>query len=227
MRIFVAGATGATGAAFLPLATARGHELVLHVRPKTATKSPLGKDPRARVFELSDEPALESALQGCDAIVSFVGTMRGRFSEGDTYASSDVASAEQLAKGARAAGVPRFLLLSSYGAGGPGAYLAMKRECERIVEKSGTSWTIFRPSSLVTAPGDPVGEHGKRSAPPGAGLFSVVRKIPGLEGWTDDVRPIPLPVLANAFLRVLDEPQPSKILGGRDLWKLAALAASD
>jgi uncharacterized protein YbjT (DUF2867 family) len=220
MRIFVAGATGATGAAFVPLAAARGHELVLHVRPKTAERSPLGKDPRARVFDLSDEQALVLALGGCDAIVSFVGTMRARFEEGDTYASSDVASAEQLTKGARAAKVPRFLLLSSYGAGGPGAYLAMKRRCERIVEESGVSWTIFRPSSLVTVPGDAVGEHGVRSAPPGASVFSVIRKIPGLGGFSDDVRPIPLPVLSKAFLRVLEEPQPSKILGGRDLWKL-------
>jgi uncharacterized protein YbjT (DUF2867 family) len=222
MRIFVAGATGATGAAFVPLATAKGHELVLHVRPKSAEKSPLGKDPRARIFDLSDEAALNAALEGCDAIVSFVGTMKSRFDEGDTYASSDVASAEQLAKGARAAKVPRFLLLSSYGAGGPGAYLAMKRQCERIVEESGVSWTIFRPSSLVTAPGTAVGEHGTRSAPPGSGLLGVVGKIPGLAGWADDVKPIPLPVLSKAFLRVLESPQPSKILTGRELWKLGA-----
>ena len=222
MRIFVAGATGATGATFVPLAAAKGHELVLHVRPKSAEKSPLGKDPRARVFDLSDEPALVAALTGCDAVVSFVGTMKSRFNEGDTYASSDVASAEQLTKGARAANVPRFLLLSSYGAGGPGAYLAMKRQCEKIVEESGVSWTIFRPSSLVTAPGTEVGEHGKRSAPPGSGLLDVVGKLPGLSGWADDVKPIPLTVLSKAFLKVLESPMPSKILRGRELWKLGA-----
>jgi uncharacterized protein YbjT (DUF2867 family) len=222
MRIFVAGATGATGAAFVPLAAARGHDLVLHVRPKTAEKSPLGKDPRARIFDLSDEPKLVEALTGCDAIVSFVGTVRARFAAGDTYATSDVASTEQLVRGARAAKVGRFLLLSSYGAGGPGAYLAMKRKCERIVEESGLSWTMFRPSSLVTAPGSAVGEHGTRSAPPGAGVFSVVRLLPGLSGWADDVKPIPLSVLSKAFLRVLEHPEPSKILNGRELWKLAA-----
>ncbi len=221
MRIFVAGATGATGATFVPMAAAKGHDLVLHVRPKSVDKSPLGKDPRARVFDLSDEPALVSALAGCDAIVSFVGTMKSRFDDGDTYASSDVASAEHLARGARAVKVPRFLLLSSYGAGGPGAYLTMKRRCEQIVEESGASWTIFRPAGLVTAPGTEVGAHGKRSAP-GAGLFRVVGKIPGLGAWVDDVKPIPLTVLSKAFLEVLAAPMPSKILSGRDLWKLGA-----
>ena len=55
------------------------------MRPQSAGKSELGKDPRARVFDLGDADALAAAVAGCDALVSFVGTMRSRFEAGDTY----------------------------------------------------------------------------------------------------------------------------------------------
>jgi uncharacterized protein YbjT (DUF2867 family) len=227
MRIFVAGATGATGQVFVPMATEAGHDLVLHVRPATAPKSPLGKDPRARIFDLADTPALRAALEGSDAVVSFVGTMRSRFGRGDTYESSDIASTRQLTEGAVAMKVPRFLLLSSFGAGSVGAYLKMKEQCERIVQESGLRWTIFRPSALVSPSDGAAGTHGPRKAPPGSNaVFGVLRKVPGLSGVTDDVRPIPIPVLCDAFLRVLAEPRDGETLEGRALWRLASARTS-
>jgi uncharacterized protein YbjT (DUF2867 family) len=225
MRIFVAGATGATGQVFVPLATDVGHELVLHVRPQTADKTPLAKDPRARAFDLADAKALADAMKGCDAVVSFVGTMRNRFKAGDTYASSDVGSTKQLVAGATASRVPRFLLLSSLGAGGFGAYLKMKGECERAVRESGVSWTIFRPSVLVSPKHADEGTHGRRKAPPGMeGLFHVLQSVDS-SGWTRQLAPMPIDVLARAFLRVLREPVDGRILEGKDLWSLAERAA--
>jgi uncharacterized protein YbjT (DUF2867 family) len=219
MRIFLAGATGATGRVFVPLAEAAGVELVLHVRPQSADKTPLGKDPRARVFELGDAKALRDALGGCDAAVSFVGTMKKRFAAGDTYESSDVASTQQIVDAARSTGVPRVLLLSSYGAGGMGAYLQMKARCEAIVKESGLRWTIFRPSALATPDGGPEGTHGARRVPGAAGaLFRAMRAVPGLAGVADDVRPIPLDVLSAAFLRVLAEPDAASARDGRAAW---------
>ena len=123
MKVFVAGATGATGQVFVPMATEAGLDLVLHVRPQSAARSPLAKDPRARVIDLGDADGLAAALAGADAVVSFVGTMKSRFAAGDTYEASDVGSTRQIVLGAKSAGVPRVLLLSSYGAGGMGAYL--------------------------------------------------------------------------------------------------------
>lgn len=218
MRVFVAGATGATGQVLVPLAG--GHELVLHVRPRSATRHPLGTDPRARVFELEDAAALREALTGCDAVLSLIGTMKKRFATGDTYETSDIGTTRALVQGAQAAGVPRFLLLSSYGAGGSGAYLSAKGECERIVRKSGLRWTIFRPSALVSPP--ELGGDAKRSVPPGAvALGGLLAKLPAIGPAIDDVRPIPLDVLCRAMLHVLEQPRDAQILGGRDLWRLA------
>ena len=225
MRIFVAGATGATGQVFVPLAA--GHELLLHVRPKTAPRTSLSTDPRARVFELTDAATLLAELSGCDAVVSFVGTVRHRFREGDTYAASDVGSTRALVGGAVAAGVPRLLLLSSVGAGGttgaggPGAYLRMKGESERIVRESPLRFTIFRPSFLVSPPDAAEGLHGARRPPRFLSpMFRALRRVPGLSGFADDLRPIPIAVVARAFLRVLETPMDGCVLFGRDLWRL-------
>ncbi|CAN5701249.1 hypothetical protein BH09MYX1_BH09MYX1_38990 [soil metagenome] len=222
MRVFIAGATGATGTVFVPLAE-KSHELLFHVRPQSKDKTPLGSDPRARVFELDDGEALRSAVRGCDAVISFVGTMKKRFAAGDTYESSDIGSTEKLTQAAVAEKVPRFLLLSSYGAGGMGAYLKMKEQCERIVQTSGLAWSIFRPSALVSPREGAEGTHGKRPNIMGSSyLFGAVKAIPGLKGWGDDVRPIPIEVLCRAILAVLDDPaKDGRILQGRDLWQLA------
>lgn len=223
MLVFVAGATGATGQVLVPEATAAGVELRLHVRPVTATKSPLGKDPRARIFDLADADALHTALAGCDAVVSLVGTMRSRFGTGDTYEASDVGTTRALVDAARAVGVPRFLLLSSVGAGGSGAYLQMKGECERLVTTSGLAWTIFRPSALASPPSGPAGTHGKRWVPPGAtALTAALRGVPGLGGLVARYGPIPIEVLARAMVRTLGSPRDGQIIEGAALWELGS-----
>ncbi len=223
MVVFVAGATGATGQVFVPTATAAGLELRLHVRPQTAQRSPLGGDPRARIFDLSDAEALRAALTGCDAVVSLVGTMRSRFAAGDTYESADVGSTRQLVEGARAAGVPRFLLLSSVGAGGSGAYLQMKGTCEALVRESGLRWTIFRPSALASPAEGGAGTHGKRWVPPGlTALTAGLRKSPVVGDLVATYGAIPIPVLARAMVRVLEEPRDGAILQGNPLWELGS-----
>jgi uncharacterized protein YbjT (DUF2867 family) len=221
MVVFVAGATGATGQLFVPVATNAGLELRLHVRPKTAARTPLAGDPRARVLPLDDAQALVDALRGCDAVVSLIGTMRSRFSTGDTYASADVGTTRQLAGAAKAAGVPRFLLLSSVGAGGAGAYLQMKGECERIVRDSGLAWTTFRPSALASPPGGPVGTHGRRWTPPGlTAVTAGLRNAPVLGGLVATYGAIPIEVLARAMVEVLKNPRDGQALEGNALWEL-------
>jgi uncharacterized protein YbjT (DUF2867 family) len=227
MRVFIAGATGATGQVLLPVATAAGLDLRLHVRPQTAARTPLAADPRARVFDLADAAALADALAGCDAVVSLVGTMRSRFAAGDTYASSDVGSTRALVDGAKAAGVPRFLLLSSVGAGGAGAYLEMKGECERIVRGSGLAWTIFRPSALASPADSPAGTHGKRGVPPGAvALTRALRRVAGIGPLVARYGAMPLDVLARAMVKVLQAPpEPAgngAVIEGNTLWELGA-----
>ena len=116
-----------------------------------------GKAPEgAAVLELADAPALETALSGaggaggCTTVVQLIGTMRKRFSTGDTYETSDIGTTQQLVDAAKKTGVDHLVLLSSVGAGSPmGAYLQAKARAEAIVRESGIPFTIFRPSAFV------------------------------------------------------------------------------
>jgi len=191
---------------------------VLHVRSQSKDKSPLGKDPRAKIFDLDDHAALTDAMKGCDVVISLVGTMRNRFKAGDTYESSDLGSARSLTKAAKEAGVPRFLLLSSVGAGGTGAYLKMKGECERIVQDSGLRWTIFRPSVLVSPKDAEKSHHGTRDEQPAMDVaLRVVGAIPGLGGFSKDYRPIGIEVLVKHMLDTVDTPRDGSIVMGREM----------
>lgn len=222
MIVFIAGATGATGQVLVPTAAAAGLDLRLHVRPQTAARSPLGADPRARVLDLADVGALAGALAGCDVVVSLVGTMKRRFATGDTYATADIGSTNQLVAGAKQAGVPRMLLLSSVGAGGAGEYLQMKGECERIVRESGLRWTIFRPSAL-SSPKEQAGTHGARWTPPGAtAITAALRGLPGVGGLVATYGAIPISVLARAIVKTVSEPKDGVIVQGNELWELGA-----
>jgi nucleoside-diphosphate-sugar epimerase len=128
-KLFVAGSTGATGRVLVPLAQQRGMPFVAHVRTRHAQSPEL--PPNAAIFELSDSSALDAAMRGCTTVVQLIGTMRKRFSSGDTYATSDVGTTRQLVEAARRAGADHFVLLSSVGAGRPvGAYLQAKAQAE-------------------------------------------------------------------------------------------------
>ena len=214
MRIFVGGATGATGREFVAAARAAGVEQVVHVRPRSESKyralRPDGPEPA--LLELTDAGALDAAMAGCDAVVSMIGTMRVRFAQGDTYASSDVGTTQLLVDAARRAEVGHFVLMGAVGTGWlPGAYYDAKRRAEQIVIDSGLPWTITRPAALVGE------DRGSRLVLAGGWLGGV----PGLRGIVDDARGIPCEVVARAMLRVaVDHSHVGEVLTGRDLWRI-------
>jgi nucleoside-diphosphate-sugar epimerase len=222
-RVFVAGATGATGVVLVPRLRARGHTVIPHVRPATAARHPLGQDPGAAVLDLADGAALDRALAGCDAVVSLVGTMRERFSTGDTYAASDVGTTRLLVEAARRVGAARFVLLSSYGAGGAGPYLQAKGDAERIVQEGGLTWTLVRPSALVSPTDGMHGSHGRRRTPSWlVGLGAQVARLPLVGPTVDDLRAIPIEVVSDGIVAALEDPSgfDGRVLAGRDLWSI-------
>ncbi len=143
-------------------------------------------------------------MRGCDAVVQLIGTVRARFAEGD-YHDIDYGATVALGEAAKAAGVPRLLLLSSVGAGSArGAYLAVKRKTEAWVQACGLEYTIVRPSFIV-------GE-GRRAAQV---LGFLTYPIPSLRG-------IEVHDLARVFLRALERRDEvrNKILEGSTIWEL-------
>jgi uncharacterized protein YbjT (DUF2867 family) len=203
-RLFIAGSTGAVGRLVVSLARHGGLAVVPHVRPKSLRKP--WADPEAAVFELSEAEPLSRALQQCTTVLQLIGTTRKRFSSGDTYQTSDVATTEELLASARDAGVDHFILLSSVGADRPiGDYLKAKARAEKLVRESSVPFTIFRPSAFV-------GEGHK--APPG---MKLITQALGL----DRFKPVPVEDLARALVHVAaTRSQIGQTLEGTKLWEV-------
>ena len=208
-KLFVAGATGATGKVVVALAKERGLDIVPHVRPRSAASAPEG----AAVLDLANAKALRAAMKGCTTVVQLIGTMKKRFASGDTYESSDIDTTQQLVDAAKASGVDHVVLLSSVGAGRPmGTYLEAKARAEAIVRESGIDWTIFRPSVL---------EGGERGSAP------AMRAVTGLLGLKK-YRPIRLEELAAAILHAAETRSPLGVaLEGAALWDLVDAASAE
>jgi uncharacterized protein YbjT (DUF2867 family) len=155
--------------------------------------------------------------------------MRKRFAAGDTYESSDYQPVVQLVESAKRAGpqARHFVLLSSYGTrAGAGGYLGWKWKAEEAVRASGLPWAILRPSMFDSrGSGAQPSDGGERRPPPlMGGALRMLGAVPGLRGFADDVKPIPLEVLARAIVRVVKDGAPrASVMTGRTLWQAAAL----
>ncbi len=189
--------------------------MVVHVRPRSEDKyraqQPEGPEPA--LFDLFDAETLTEHMRGCTAVVSMIGTMAHRFSSGDTYEKSDIGTTQALVDAAGVVGVGHFVLMSGFGADiTPGPYYSAKREAERIVRESGLTWTITRPSFL----------YGNDRGSAAASAIGALGVIPGMKGFAEDWKGIPVGVVAEAMVKIatggLHE---DEIVSGRHLWALS------
>ena len=206
-KLFVAGASGATGRLVVALAAKLGLDVLSHLRPKPGRSPGVG----TAVFELSDTEALQRALQGRTTLLQLIGTTRQRFAAGDTYETSDIGTTRSLLAAAKAVGLDHVVLLSAVGAGFPlGAYLRAKAEVERLVREGGIPWTIFRPSAFISD-----------TQKPPAALGALTRAL-GLSRF----EPIALPALASGLVRSARERAPLEtVLEGAPLFAFASPAS--
>ena len=208
--LFIAGSTGSIGRTLLPLADQKRVAIIPHLRPKHGATV----DPRAAQFDLSNHDALVGALRKCTTVVQLIGTVRARFTSGDTYDSSDIGTTRQLVIAGKEAGIDHFVLLSAVGAGNVNslvAYLKAKTAAENLVRDSNIPFTLFRPSAFVGGGHRPL---------PGAAAISSALGI-----WR--YRPIPVETLATAILHCATTREPvDAVLEGKPLWDLAAAAGA-
>jgi uncharacterized protein YbjT (DUF2867 family) len=101
---------------------------------------------------------LVAAIAGADAVVFAAGAGPG--SGADRKWTVDYAGAAKLIVAARAAGVRRYVILSSIGTREPpdgdevfSIYLRAKAKADEELRASGLDWTVVRPASLTDDPG--------------------------------------------------------------------------
>lgn len=142
----VTGATGFVGRAVLEAAGGAG----LRVQA-LARRLPAGQAPRGVSFvrgDLADRTALAELTRGADAVIHIAGltrTLNDRYFE-----TVNVLGTQTAMEAARAAGISRFVFVSSLAAREPqlSAYGASKARAEALVQASGLYWTIVRPPAV-------------------------------------------------------------------------------
>lgn len=160
MRIVIAGGHGQIALLLTRRLVARGNTVVGLVRnPDHAPDvTAAGATPAVVDLEATDADTLAGHLAGADAVVFAAGAGPG---SGDARKDTvDRAAAALLADAAQAAGVRRYLLVSSLGTEDPPAgddafavYLRAKAAAESdLRSRFALDWTILRPGGLTDDP---------------------------------------------------------------------------
>ncbi len=149
MKLAITGATGFVGAHLVHHAIAQGHSV------RALTRRPQPAMPGVDWVEGAIDPAagLDALVAGCDAVIHVAGAINAPDRAG--FAACNIDGTSAMIEAAKAAGIARFVHVSSLAAREPALsdYGWSKAESERHVESSHLDWTIVRPPA-VYGPGD-------------------------------------------------------------------------
>ena len=163
MKILVLGATGGTGRLIVSEAQVRGHTVVALVRSRDKADHLAGAE--LHEGDARDEVALSGALQGCEAVISSLGTALSPFNKVTLLSDATRALVSVMGK----ENIRRLVCITGVGAGGSrghGGFIydklfqplllrnvyADKDRQEAIVKASKLDWIIVRPTMLTDAP---------------------------------------------------------------------------
>lgn len=160
MVVAIAGGHGRIGLRLTRLLAERGDRARGLIRnPDHAEDvTAAGGEPIVIDLESAEVDAVAEAVSGCDAVVFAAGAGPG--SGAERKQTMDRGGAVLLAEAAKAAGVGRYLMVSSTGADPDHSgdevfdvYLRAKGEADAAVAGSGLDYTIVRPGHLTDDPG--------------------------------------------------------------------------
>jgi uncharacterized protein YbjT (DUF2867 family) len=160
MDVAIAGAHGQIARRLTRLLAARGDRIRGLIRnPAHADDVRAdGAEPVLLDLETAGADQVAAAIEGADAVVFAAGAGPGSGAERKMTVDRDGAVA--LVRAADAAGVGRYVIVSSVGAEAPpdgddvfSVYLRAKAEADQAVMASDLDWTVVRPGPLTDAPG--------------------------------------------------------------------------
>lgn len=168
MRVVVSGARGFVGRHLVPALAARGAEVVALERSPSGVRASGVVEERIG-SSADDEPTLARALAGSDSVVHLAALVHGHGRSAGEYARVNRDYSLRLARAAAAAGVARFVFLSTIKVHGdsslaplcessplapPDAYAESKWQAERgLSELTGSLSTVSVRCPLVYGPG--------------------------------------------------------------------------
>jgi uncharacterized protein YbjT (DUF2867 family) len=158
MDILVAGGHGKIALRLLKILAEQGHQPrgLIRKREQAVDLEAAGAVPV--LGDLENDPSLEPYVKGMDAVVFAAGAGPG--SGPARKRTVDLGGAVKLTDAAKAAGVRRYVMVSSIGAQAPERasadmrpYIEAKAEADAYLAASDLDWTIVRPGVLTDEPG--------------------------------------------------------------------------
>jgi nucleoside-diphosphate-sugar epimerase len=159
--ILIAGASRGVGREIAQILTSQGSEVIALLRNNDARSELAALGAKVVIGDALDYPSIEAAIATHSPIGTIISTIGGIAPTGQR---ADYLGNKHLIDAAKQAGVPRFILVSSIGAGAtknaipPNVYqvlaatLAEKELAENHLIESGLTYTIVRPGGLKSAP---------------------------------------------------------------------------
>jgi uncharacterized protein YbjT (DUF2867 family) len=158
MDVLVVGGHGKIALRLLQLLAQRGHTARGLIRKPEQAPDLESRGAIPVLGDLENDESLVEYVRGADAVVFAAGAGPG--SSTQRKWSVDYGGAVKLIESAKAAGVSRYVIISSVGAHAPEQYsgtfqiyLEAKAKADEELIKSGLDWTIVRPGSLTDDPG--------------------------------------------------------------------------
>lgn len=195
MRVTIAGGHGQIAQRLTRLLSERGDDVVSLIRnPDHAADVRLaGGEPAVCDLETASEDEVTQAIRSTDAVVFAAGAGPG--SGAARKETMDFGGAVKLMRAAEAAGVRRYVMISSMGADPDSegddtfsVYLRAKGRADAELAGSGLEYTIIRPGRLTDKPGTArvsLGEHVPRGEVPRDDVAAVLAEVlcsPGAAG---------------------------------------------
>ena len=144
MRVFLTGGTGYIGSRLIPLLGQRGHEIKALVRLGSEARLPAGTTPI--VADPLRMDSYTAQVSGADTFVHLIGVPHPSPAKARQFREIDLVSAQVAVKAAREAGIGHFIYLSvAQPASLMQAFIAVRREGERMIRESGMAATFVRP----------------------------------------------------------------------------------
>lgn len=143
-RVFIAGGTGYIGTAFIPILLERGHRVRALVRPGSKAELPAACEVVSG--NALDAKSYRQLIRPADTFIHLVGVSHPSPAKAAEFRAVDLVSAREAISACAELGLHHFIYLSvAHPAPMMKDYIAVRVECERMIEKRRLNSTILRP----------------------------------------------------------------------------------
>jgi uncharacterized protein YbjT (DUF2867 family) len=143
-RVFITGGTGYIGSALIPILLERDHRVRALVRPGSKAKLPAACEVVSG--NALDASTYRQLIRPCDTFIHLVGVPHPSPSKGPEFRAIDLVSGREAITACAELHMPHFIYLSvAHPAPIMKDYIAVRSDCEQMIEQKQLNATILRP----------------------------------------------------------------------------------